>query len=107
MNYDELTDREKEIWDMAYEQGHDAGWDEYAENFSSDDWDNAYEEGEHEGFNAGFEKGVLTERQRVQDVLNMMFEAALNMGQGNKAVQYRQMMDLLTPVQIQQTEDDF
>ncbi len=104
MNYDELTDDQKEIWDEGYSEGHDAGYDlawyEYTE---AEDEKATWEE-----FDAGFEKGVLAERQRVQDVLNMMFEAALNMGQGNKAVQYRQMMELLTPVQIQpDTEEDF
>ncbi len=112
MNYDDLTPEEKDIWDTGYAAGHDVGyedgWNEYAESNSDNDWDEAYEQGENEGFQSGFEKGVLAERQRVQDILQMMFDSALNMGQGNKAVQYRQMMELLTPVEIKPyTEEDF
>ncbi len=116
MNYDDLTPEEKDIWDTGYAAGHDVGyedgWNEYAENSATDDYDQGFDEGlgkgEYEGFKSGFEKGVLAERQRVQDILQMMFDSALNMGQGNKAVQYRQMMELLTPVEIKPyTEEDF
>ncbi len=103
MQYDELTDEQKVIWDTAYDVGHnegyDAGWEAYGEN--NFDWD--------EGHTDGFNEGIKAEQDRIQSVLQMMFEAALNMGQGNKAVQYRQMMDLLTPVEINHNlaDDDF
>lgn len=98
MNYNDLTDEQKEIWDEGYSAGHDAGYDQgFDDGIEAEPEDEAYEAGEYAGFESGFEKGVLAERQRVQDVLNMMFESALNMGQGNKAVQYKQAMDLLIP----------
>lgn len=107
MNYDDLTNEQKEIWDIAHEQGYnegfdsgqDFGWDEAVSHFDNEDDD-------YESFSQGFEKGVLAERQRVQDVLQMMFEAAINMGQGNKAVQYKNMMDLLRPVDIKEYSDE-
>lgn len=108
MDYEDLTPEQKEIWDIAYEEGYDSGfdsgqdfgWDEAVAHFDNKDDD------EYESFSAGFEKGVLVEQQRIQDVLTMMFEAALNMGQGNKAVQYRNVMDLLRPVEINNDLED-
>lgn len=108
MNYEDLTAEQKEIWDIAYEEGYDSGfdsgqdfgWDEAAAHFGNKDDD------EYESFSAGFEKGVLAEQQRIQSVLGMMFESALNMGQGNKAVQYKHAMDLLKPIEIKNIPDD-
>lgn len=100
MNYDELTDREKEVWDEAHELAWDAGFEEGYQACldESESQDDSYDDGYH--------AGVLAERQRVQDVLQMMFDAALNMGQGNKAVQYKNTMDLLRPVDIEIVYDN-
>ena len=96
MNYNDLTQEQKEIWDVAYEHGFDRGWDEYGESVDVED------------YREGYQDGVNAERERVQSVLQMMFEASLNMGQGNKAVQYRNVMDLLRPVEIiPDNGDDF
>jgi hypothetical protein len=59
------------------------------------------------GFQAGKGEGVKAEQERIQYVLNMMFESALNMGQGNKAVQYKHAMDLLRPVNIDYSEEAY
>lgn len=96
MEYKDLTPEQKEIWDLAYEQGFDAGYDACLEE--GDDSNDLY--------NDGYREGVLSERARIQSILGMMFESALNMGQGNKAVQYRQVMDLLKPVDINQSYSD-
>ena len=100
MNYDELTDREKEVWDEAAEKAWDAGFEE--------GYDAAINEGDSQDdvYDDGYHAGVLAERQRVQDVLQMMFDTALNMGQGNKAVQYKNTMDLLRPVDIEIVYDN-
>jgi hypothetical protein len=37
----------------------------------------------------------------------MMFDSSLNMGQGNKAVQYKHAMDLLRPVSIDYSEEAY
>jgi hypothetical protein len=87
MDYDELTPEQQEIWDAAYEEGWDAG-------FASE---TGYDQ---EAYNDGFKEGAKAEQARIQYVLNMMFESSLNMGHGNKAVQYRHAMDLLRPIQI-------
>lgn len=101
MNYEELTDREKEVWDEAHELAWDAGFEEgydAAISNGSDEYD--------DGYRAGFIAGQEAEQKRVQDVLNMMFESSLNMGQGNKAVQYRHAMDLLRPININYEDND-
>lgn len=98
MKYEDLTPEDQEVWDAAYDEGFDAGMEAYGEN--NFDWD--------EGYTDGYNEGVQAEQNRIQYVLNMMFESALNMGQGNKAVQYKHAMDLLRPVQIRDDiEDDF
>lgn len=105
MNYEDLTEDQKEIWDVAYEEGHNSGFDS-GQDFG---WDEGYEAARANGsdeYDDGYHAGVLAERQRVQDVLQMMFDAALNMGQGNKAVQYKNTMDLLRPVDIEIVYDN-
>lgn len=89
MDYEDLTPEQKEIWDEAEESGYEIGFDAGLEACQSEpDYDDGYAD------------GVQAEQERIQYILNMMFEAALNMGQGNKAVQYRNVMDLLKPVEI-------
>lgn len=90
MNYDKLTEEQQEIWDAGY----DAGWEAYGN------------EPDVEDYRDGYQDGVIAERERVQSILQMMFEASLNMGQGNKAVQYKNIMDLLRPVEINNVPDD-
>lgn len=89
MNYDDLTQEQKEVWDEAEEHGYELGFDAGLEA--------GHEESDYDD---GYRDGVQAEQDRIQYILNMMFEAALNMGQGNKAVQYRNVMDLLKPVEI-------
>jgi len=96
MNYDDLTEEQQEIWDKAHDEGYDKGWNDYAENSATEDYD--------EGFQEGLAEGAKLEQARIQSVLQMMFDAALNMGQGNKAVQYRHAMELLTPINYQYNE---
>lgn len=101
MEYEELTDREKEVWDEAHELAWEAGWDEgydAAISNGSDEYD--------DGYHAGHIAGQEAEQARIQSVLGMMFESALNMGQGNKAVQYKHAMDLLKPININQSYSD-
>lgn len=89
MNYDDLTQEQKEVWDEAEEHGYELGFDA------------GLEAGQEESdYDDGYRDGVQAEQDRIQYILNMMFEAALNMGQGNKAVQYRNVMDLLKPVEV-------
>lgn len=99
MNYNELTDREKEVWDYVYEIGYDNGFDD---GISAEVEDDTWEDGHSQGYR----EGVKAEQERIQFVLQMMFDSSINMGQGNKAVWYRQMMDLLAPVQVQEYSDD-
>jgi hypothetical protein len=90
MDYDSLTEEQKEIWDEGREEGYLLGFDSGMES-NSDDNDNW-----EDGYNEGFHKGIQAEQNRIQFVLKMMFDAALNMGHGNKAVQYKQVMELLS-----------
>lgn len=103
MNYNELTDREKEVWnyanDLAFDDGYEQGFDAGLSELQNDDYDTGY----HNGRIAGME----AEQDRIQAVLGMMFESALNMGQGNKAVQYKHAMDLLKPIEIKPLDDDY
>ena len=94
MNYDELTPEEQQIWDAAYEEGWDAG---FASETSYD----------QEAYDDGFKEGAKAEQARIQSVLQMMFESSLNMGHGNKAVQYRHAMDLLRPINYTYDEEKY
>ena len=106
MIYDELTPEQKNIWDYAYEQGHDEGW-ERGQDFG---WDEATSQAKNDEYDTGYHNGYLSgmkaEQDRIQAVLGMMFESALNMGQGNKAVQYKHAMDLLRPIELKPIVDD-
>ena len=100
-DYKDLTLEERELWDAGYSAGHDAGYDEGFDNgIEAEPQDEAYEAGEEAGFKSGFGQGVEKERERVQFILNMMFESSLNMGKGQRAVFYREVMELLKPVDI-------
>jgi hypothetical protein len=101
MDYDDLTEEQQEIWDKAYEEGYDLGFDSGMEAELSDttNWD--------DGYTAGFEEGVEAEQRRIQFVLKMMFDSSLNMGHGNKAVQYKHAMDLLRPIKIDYSEEAY
>lgn len=108
--YRDLTAAQREIWDAGYSAGHDAGYDEGFDNgIDAEVPEEAYEAGEEAGFKSGFEQGVEKEKERVQFILNMMFESSLNMGKGQKAVFYREVMELLKPVDIKDydPEGDF
>lgn len=102
MDYEDLTDEQKEIWDIAHEEGYNEGFDA-GQDFG---WDEAVSNSQNDGYNDGYQDGILAEQERIQSVLSMMFESALNMGQGNKAVQYRHAMDLLRPVEMREYNDD-
>ena len=105
MNYEELTEEQKAIWDAAYDAGHNEGWEaglEEAETQSDSEADYNYELGRADGLR----QGIDAEQDRIQSVLGMMFESALNMGQGNKAVQYKHAMDLLKPLELKYTQDE-
>jgi hypothetical protein len=105
MNYEELTEEQKAIWDAAYDAGHNEGWEagfEEAETQSDSEADYNYELGRADGLR----QGIDAEQARIQSVLGMMFESALNMGQGNKAVQYKHAMDLLKPLELKYTQDE-
>lgn len=107
MEYRDLTQEQRELWDAGYSAGHDAGYDQgFDDGIDAEPEDEAYEAGEFAGFKAGFEKGVLAERERIHDILNMMFESSLNLGRGSDAVWYRNIMELLTPVEINYTAND-
>ena len=102
MNYNDLTDEQQEIWDAGYEEGHSIGWDSAVESTSDDDDDSGYNY--EVGYNDGFLEGARAEQDRIQSVLQMMFESSLNMGHGNKAVQYKHAMDLLRPINYKYDE---
>lgn len=98
MNFNDLSEEQQESYQEAYSIGYDDGWHEGYEAYENTggSQNDHYDDGYHAGFIAGTE----AEQKRIQDVLGMMFESALNMGQGNKAVQYKHAMDLLKPVTI-------
>jgi flagellar biosynthesis/type III secretory pathway protein FliH len=62
-------------------------------------WDKGYDAGtEHSysgGYNDGYEEGVEAERTRVQSVLKMQEDMAMDQGKGTEAVRYRQMAEFL------------
>ena len=101
MNYEDLTEEQQKIWDAAYDIGYDEGFDSGMEAELSDttNFDMGYEE--------GFSSGAQAEQDRIQSVLQMMFESSLNMGHGNKAVQYRHAMDLLRPIKIDYSQEAY
>lgn len=101
MNYEDLTYEEQAVWDTAYDVGFDEGFDAGMEAELTDT--STFDE----GYNEGFADGAKAEQDRIQSVLQMMFDASLNMGQGNKAVQYRNAMDLLRPVKIDYSEEAY
>ncbi len=107
MDYKDLTPEQREIWDDGYSHGHDAGYDEGFDNgIDAEVPEEAYEAGEEAGFKSGFEEGIAKEQERIQYILNMMFESSLNMGKGNDAIWYRNIMDLLKPIDLKDLEDE-
>jgi hypothetical protein len=90
-----------EAWERGYGEGYQACIDAmHEQSILSSNYD--------DGYSAGFSAGIEVEQERIQQVLNSWFEAALNMGQGNKAVYYRQTMDILKPIEIKPyVEDEF
>jgi flagellar biosynthesis/type III secretory pathway protein FliH len=62
-------------------------------------WDKGYDAGtEHsysDGYNDGYEEGVEAERTRVQSVLKMQEDMAMDQGKGAEAVRYHQMAEFL------------
>ena len=109
MNYEDLTPEQKEIWDIAFQAGveaedNDDAWNvAYNEGFN-DGEEEGYNDGFHSGKEEGIAEGAKLEQERIQSVLQMMFEASLNMGHGNKAIQYRHAMELLTPINYKYDE---
>jgi hypothetical protein len=98
MDYETLTSEQKEIFDAGEEAGYESGFDAGWQACENDPGIEHYDE--------GYADGIQAERQRVQDVLSMMFEASLNLGQGNKAVQYKNVMELLQPVEMRTVLND-
>jgi len=62
-------------------------------------WDKGYDAGtEHsysDGYNDGYEEGIEAERTRVQTVLKMQEDMAMDQGKGTDAVRYRQIAEFL------------
>lgn len=119
MNDRDFTPQEQAIWDEGFEagleaennsdaleeareQGYDNGWDE-GWDAAKEDENNSYTN----GYNDGLEVGVKAEQRRIQAVLKTMFDASINLGQGNKAVQYRNMMELLRPIDIDYSPEKY
>jgi hypothetical protein len=106
--YKDLTTEERELWEDGYLAGHDVGYEKgysNAHDIVVDDEDLG-----QDTYNDGFEAGIEKERDRVQYILNMMFESSLNMGKGQKAVFYREVMELLKPVEVKEyypEDEDF
>lgn len=111
VRYDDLTEEQLPIWDAGENHGYDIGYDEgyeagyQASEEEGDDQNDLYDDGYHAGYIAGAE----AEQARIQSVLGMMFESALNMGQGAKAIQYKHAMELLRPIDLKPNieDDDF
>jgi hypothetical protein len=99
MNYEDLTEEQKEIWDQAWNLGFEQGFESGEEEAHGIGWNSGREE--------GYAEGAKAEQTRIQYVLNMMFESSINMGHGNKAVQYKHAMDLLRPIKIDYSEEAY
>lgn len=108
VNYDDLTEDQLPIWDAGESHGYDIGYDEgYEAGYkASEDEGDSPEDLYDDGYHAGYLAGMEAEQNRIQSVLSMMFDSALNMGQGTKAVQYKHAMDLLRPIDIKPVVDD-
>ena len=69
------------------------------ESLFEKEWDKGYDAGtEHsysDGYNDGYEEGVEAERTRVQSVLKMQEDMAMDQGKGTEAVRYRQIAEFL------------
>jgi flagellar biosynthesis/type III secretory pathway protein FliH len=63
-------------------------------------WDKGFDAGfsdsYSEGYSDGFDEGVEAERTRVQNVLKMFEDMAMEHGKGSDAVRYRQTAELLS-----------
>lgn len=62
---------------------------------------------QEELWKTAYAQGAAAEQERIQSVLQMMFESELNLGHGTKAVHYRNTMELLTPVEIDYSEERY
>jgi len=105
MSQEELEAQEGIVeysYDLGYESGYELGYSDALEEVGLQ-----VEESYQSGHNDGFSAGAEAEQKRIQSVLQMMFDASLNMGQGNKAVQYRNAMDLLRPINFTYSEEEY
>ena len=69
------------------------------ESMLEKEWDKGFDAGSSdsysEGYSEGFDEGVEAERSRVQSVLKMQEDMAMDQGKGAEAVRYRQMAEFL------------
>jgi len=91
-------------YDQGYDEGFDKGWEAARSDIDDgNDQNDDYDDGYHSGFTAGAE----AEQARIQSVLRTMMEASMNLGQGNKAVQYKHAMEILRPMNIDYSEEAY
>ena len=69
------------------------------EKHAEKQWQSGFEVGHNsgtiDGYSEGFEEGVEAERTRVQSVLKMQEDMAMDQGKGTDAVRYRQIAEFL------------
>jgi hypothetical protein len=74
----------------------------------------SYFKGYNTGFNDGimessegsFQEGAQTEQERIQTLLDMHIQWAMESGKGNEAVMLNRVKEIITPIVITNDEDD-
>lgn len=119
ISYEDLTDKEKEIWDYAFQAGTEAADNE-------DAWDDGFNEGfaagEEEGYNAGiysavveqqveeatkegysqgYSKGFEYEQQRIHSIIQMQMRWAEEQNKGRDYMFWKGVKEILTPLNLE------
>jgi flagellar biosynthesis/type III secretory pathway protein FliH len=80
------------------------------EQYAIEAYDRGYYEATQEIYNEayeeGFTDGVAGEQERIQAVLNLHAQWALESGKGSEIVMINRIKDILVPIVITQDEDD-
>ena len=119
MQYDELTDKEKEVWDFAFQAGTEAedngdAWSEAYNEGYADGEEEGYnngiysavveeqvEEARKEGYAQGYAKGFEYEQQRIHSVIEMQMKWAEQENKGREYIFWKNVKEYLTPINFE------
>ena len=70
-------------------------------------YNTGFDDGILDGNNYGFTEGSEAEQERIQTVLDMHIQWALESGKGNEVIMLNRVKEMLTPIVITEDNDTF